>query len=76
MGFLPNIKKGQGVILAFVLELHCLVLLLIRALTRGSRYELTVRNGRVVTEDSVQLADLGVNGGKIVDIGLRLLLNF
>jgi dihydropyrimidinase len=34
----------------------------------GNRYELTVRNGRVVTEDSVQLADLGVSGGKIAAI--------
>ena len=49
------------VALAFVVS----DLLPIRTLVCGRRYELTVRNGRVVTEDSVQLADLGVNAGKI-----------
>jgi dihydropyrimidinase len=36
--------------------------------TDSEAYELTIRNGRVVTEDSVQLADLGINGGKIATI--------
>lgn len=38
------------------------------AAASSESYELTVRNGRVVTEHSVQLADLGVNGGKIAAI--------